>query len=301
MNVLLICILAAVALFCATGLVTLVFTETQTVAQLRLASVASLPGRERRRLRISGIVGTLSSGLASLRRPLHLTGDEDLAYRLGLAGFRQPEDVDTFMNAKMLCPVLGILAATFTGGGSVLVFSLVFAALGFFAPDFFLIQAINRRKMQISLALPNALDLLVVCMEAGLGMDQAVLRVGKELDVAAPALSEELGVLSREQRAGKPRVDAWRSFADRVDLDSVRQFSSMLTQGERLGTPIARGLADFSDALRSKRLYQAEERAAKTTIKLIFPLVLFIFPAMFVVILGPAGLQLMKVFDDLSR
>ena len=107
-------------------------------------------------------------------------------------------------------------------------------------------------------------------------------------------------MLSREQRAGKPRVEAWRSMADRVDLDSVRQFSSMLAQSERLGTPIARALGQFADDLRTKRLTEAEERAAKTTIKLIFPLVLFIFPAMFVVILGPAAIALGNVFDQMS-
>jgi tight adherence protein C len=247
------------------------------------------------------MVSSVSGGLSWLRRPLRLTGDEALAHRLSLAGYRQPEDVDTFLNFKVLCPVLGVLAATFTGRDNVLVFSFVLGALGYFAPDLILIQLTSRRKTQISLALPNALDLLVVCMDAGLGMDQAVLRVGKELEMASPALSEELVILSREQRAGKPRVEAWRSFADRVDLDSVRQFASMLTQSERLGTPIARALADFSDTLRMQRLHQAEERAAKTTIKLIFPLVIFIFPAMFVVILGPAGLALIKVFDEMAR
>src|SRR5262249_43235312 len=138
-------------------------------------------------------------------------------------------------------------------------------------------------------------------MEAGLGMDQAVIRVSKEMEVPSPALSEEMQILCREQRAGKPRVDAWRSMSERVDLDSVRQFSSMLAQSERLGTPIARALAQFAETLRTKRIFDAEERAAKTTVKLIFPLVCFIFPAMFVVILGPAGIALADMFSQMGH
>jgi tight adherence protein C len=300
MNLLLITMLGAVALFSATALVVLATVGGQSPIQARLAKLAAVPGSDKQHYTLRSMVSSVGGALASLRRPLRLTADEGLIYRLGVAGYRQAEDADTFLNAKILCTVLGVLAATFTGSGNMLVFSFVFGALGYFAPDLFLIKAISRRKTQIGLALPNALDLLVVCMEAGLGMDQAVLRVGTELEISSPALSEELVMLSREQRAGKPRVEAWRSLADRVDLDSVRQFASMLTQSERLGTPIARALAEFSDNLRTKRLYQAEERAAKTTIKLIFPLVLFILPAMFVVILGPAGLELIRVFDEMS-
>jgi tight adherence protein C len=117
----------------------------------------------------------------------------------------------------------------------------------------------------------------------------------------SPDLSYELMILCREQRAGKPRVEAWRTMADRLDVDAIRQFSSMLTQSERLGTPIARALAQFADGLRTKRLMSAEERAAKTSVKLLFPLVLFIFPAMFVVILGPAGITLAHAFENGPR
>jgi len=131
-------------------------------------------------------------------------------------------------------------------------------------------------------------------MEAGLGLDQAVLRVAEEMELVCPELSEELLIISREQRAGKPRLEAWRSMADRVDLDTIRQFVAMLVQTEKLGTPIARALGIFADSLRTKRMLTAEENAAKTTIKLIFPLVFFIFPAIFVVLLGPAAITLMQ-------
>jgi tight adherence protein C len=175
-----------------------------------------------------------------------------------------------------------------------LLWSLLLGAAGFFAPDIFLIYAMNRRKAKLALALPDVMDLMVICMEAGLGMDHAVLRIAKEMELVYPEMSEELMIISREQRAGKPRVDAWRSMADRVDLETVRQFAAMLIQTDRLGTPIAHALGQFADALRTQRLMEAEERAAKTTIKLIFPLVFFVFPAIFVVLLGPAAIALIQ-------
>lgn len=135
---------------------------------------------------------------------------------------------------------------------------------------------------------------MVICMEAGLGMDHAVLRIAREMEMVYPEMSEELLIISREQRAGKPRVEAWRRMADRVDIETIRQFAAMLIQTDRLGTPIANALGQFADALRSQRMMEAEERAAKTTIKLIFPLVFFIFPAIFVVLLGPAAIALIQ-------
>lgn len=300
MNILPFTIAIAVTLCCAMALVIVALMGDQSAAEARLAEVAIVPDNDTH-YGLRELLALVTRTLEPLRRPLRLTADEDLIYRLSVAGYRESEDIDTFLNAKLLVPVVGVLAATFTGRSNVLVFSFVLGALGFFAPDLFLLHATSKRKTAIALSLPNALDLLVICMEAGLGMDQAVLRVAQELEFVSPELSHELMVLSREQRAGKPRTEAWRSLAERVDLDTVRQFASMLTQSERLGTPIARALAQFAETLRTKRLMQAEERAAKTTIKLIFPLVLFIFPSMFVVILGPAGLAISKMFEMMSH
>ena len=167
----------------------------------------------------------------------------------------------------------------------------------FFVPDMFLFYRIGKRKTKINKALPDALDLLVICMEAGLGIDQATMRIAREIEPVYPELSEELLIIGYEQRAGKPRLDAWRSMADRVDLDTVRQFVAMLVQTEKLGTPVARSLGNFADALRTKRLLMAEEQAAKTTVKLIFPLALFIFPALFIVLLGPGVLTVLKALE----
>ena len=168
-------------------------------------------------------------------------------------------------------------------------------------PDIFLFYKAGKRKQKIWRALPDALDLLVICMEAGLGIDQAVLRIASEIQPVYPEMSEELLIISREQRAGKPRLEAWRSMADRVDLDTIRQFVAMLVQTERLGTPIARALGTFADGLRTQRMLKAEENAAKTSIKLLFPLIFFIFPALFVVLLGPALIRMMKTFEDMQR
>jgi tight adherence protein C len=242
--------------------------------------------------------------LALVTRPLApfrdwlRSNDEELSFRLSVAGYRKPEDADTFLSVKLLAPIVGVMLATFGGMQNFLIYAIFFAVAGFFVPDLWLFYAIAKRKEKIGKALPDALDLLVICMEAGLGIDQAVIRIASEIELIHPALSEELIIIGREQRAGKPRLDAWRSMADRVDLDTIRQFVAMLVQTERLGTPIARALSTFADGLRTKRMMLAEEQAAKTTIKLIFPLAIFIFPALFVVVLGPAILTMMKMFES---
>jgi len=295
MTPLLIAICVAVVLFAGSALLILVIAGDQSGVEARLAEVTTYeaPPVE---AGVQGLLSQLSRLMLPFRRLLGQKGDEELAYRLGVAGFRNPGDVETFLNAKLLCPIVGVLIATFAGRDNALPLGLVLAAAGYFAPDLYLIRATAKRKREIALSLPDALDLLVMCMEAGLGMDQAMLRVATENLKSAPALSQELLIISREQRAGRPRGDAWRSMAERVDLDTIRQFASMLTQSEKLGTPIATALGQFADALRTKRLLEAEEQAAKTTIKLVFPLVLFIFPSMFIVILGPVVIAFTEAF-----
>ena len=300
MTVLLIAFCVAVGLFAALALLIVAIVGDNSPVETRLAEVAILqpPPPE---YGVREVLSYLTRPLLPFRRLLHQKGEVELAYRLSIAGYREPGDIETFLNAKLLCPVLGVLLATFSGTDNMLPLGLVLAAVGFFAPDFFLIHAISRRKRAIAVSLPNAMDLLVMCMEAGLGMDQAMLRVAKEMQSSAPELCDELQIISREQRAGRARVDAWRSMADRVDLDVIRQFAGMLTQSDRLGTPIATSLGQFADTLRTNRLLEAEEHAAKTTIKLVFPLVLFIFPAMFVVILGPAVVTIGDAFGNVAR
>lgn len=226
--------------------------------------------------------------------------DQDLAYKLTLAGFRKPEHVEIYTAIKLLLPLAGIIVGTFFGKN--LVAAVIIGGVGgFFVPDLVLSHLVTRRQENIRRALPDALDLLVICMEAGLGIDQAMVRVGEEMAVTAPSLAEEFQIISREQRAGKPRLDAWRSMAERLDIDFVRQFVTMLVQTERFGTPVAHALGIFADTLRSRRMQAAEEMAAKTGVKLLFPLVLFIFPSIFVVSLGPAIINLQQMFQDLAK
>jgi tight adherence protein C len=226
--------------------------------------------------------------------------DQDLAYKLTLAGFRKPQHVEIFTAVKLLLPVVGIVVGTFFAGNLVTAV-LVGAVAGFFLPDLVLSYLVTRRQTNISIALPDALDLLVICMEAGLGIDQAMVRVGEEMAVTAPSLAEEFQIINREQRAGKPRLDAWHSMAERLDIEFIRQFVTMLVQTERFGTPIAHALGVFADTLRSRRMQAAEEVAAKTGVKLLFPLVLFIFPSIFVVSLGPAIINLQKMFQEIAK
>ena len=226
--------------------------------------------------------------------------DQDLAFKLTLAGFRKPEHVEIFTAAKLLLPVVGIVAGSFFGSNMIAAV-LVGAVGGFFLPDLALSYLVTRRQTNIRIALPDALDLLVICMEAGLGIDQAMVRVGEEMAVTAPSLAEEFQIISREQRAGKPRLDAWRSMAERLDIEFVRQFVTMLVQTERFGTPIAHALGVFADTLRSRRMQAAEEEAAKTGVKLLFPLVLLFSPAFSWSSALPAIINLQKMFQEFAK
>jgi tight adherence protein C len=144
------------------------------------------------------------------------------------------------------------------------------------------------------------LDLLVICIEAGLSLDQATARTAVELKAAQPELCDELGIVVLEQRAGRPRSDAWRHLAERTDIDCVRVLVSMLIQTEQFGTSISKMLRIHGDTLRTQRVQAVEEAAAKTTIKLLFPLVLFIFPSLFLVTLGPAFISILESFKSLN-
>ncbi len=245
---------------------------------------------------LAEVAATLTSPFKPIR-DLISGADGDLAYRLALAGFRKAEHIQVYTAAKMLLPVMGIAAGTFFGSNMIAAI-LVGAMGGFFGPDLVLSQLTSRRQESIRLSLPDALDLLVICMEAGLGIDQAMVRVGQEIRLTAPPLADEFQIINREQRAGKPRLDCWRSMAERVDVEFVRQFVTMLVQTERFGTPIALALGQFADHMRERRTQAAEEMAAKTGVKLLFPLVLFIFPSIFVVTLGPAILEIQKLFES---
>jgi tight adherence protein C len=223
--------------------------------------------------------------------------------RLQHAGFRDESAVKIFYGSKVLAPILLILLTLGSGLGAYggLFMYVVAAGVGFLAPDFWLGRRISKRQSRIRRGLPDVLDLLVICIEAGLSLDQGTSRTAVELKSAQPELCDELGIVVLEQRAGRPRGDAWKHMAERTSVDCVRNLVSMLVQADQFGTSIGKTLRIHSDTLRTQRVQAVEEAAAKTTIKLIFPLVLFIFPSLFVVTLGPAFISIMESFAGLNH
>jgi tight adherence protein C len=223
--------------------------------------------------------------------------------RLQRAGFRDESAVKVFYGTKVLVPILLCVVCLISGLGSLGGFFvyILAAALGFLGPDFWLGRKISKRQSAIRRGLPDVLDLLVICIEAGLSLDHATARTALELKDAQPELCDELNIVVLEQRAGRPRADAWKHLAERTGVDAVRNLVSMLVQAEQFGTSIAKTLRVHSDTLRTQRVQAVEEAAAKTTIKLIFPLVLFIFPSLFVVTLGPAFISIMNSFKGLNQ
>ena len=174
--------------------------------------------------------------------------------------------------------------------------ALLAGAVGYIAPSVWLGRKTAQRQKQIRNGLPDALDLLIVCIEAGSSIDQSIIKASDELDISYPALAEELRLITTEIRAGKPRLEAFKNFASRTKLDDVRSLVAMLVQTDRFGTSIAQALRTHAEVSRTKRRQSAEERAAKIGVKLVFPLVFCLFPAMYVAILGPAVVKYVREF-----
>lgn len=239
------------------------------------------------------VLQTILRGLRFLRTQLGFHDNEKLKERFIAAGLRSPGDADIYFAIRLLGPLAGVIGGSFISSNMAL-WMIGLAVVAFLAPDLVLSEMIRHRREKIRLGMPDAIDLLVICVEAGLGLDQALLRSGQELALSHPPIAEEFNQINLEQRAGKARLDAWRSMGDRTKLDVLRAFTSMLAQTDRFGTPISKALTTFSDGMRMKRRQQAEELAAKTTVKLVFPLVLFIFPSIFIVLLGPALITIVR-------
>jgi len=245
-------------------------------------------------------VGTkerLQEGLLSMARDLRirfgLAADDKVKQRLLSAGIRTSRGLNAYSASRVLGPLLGLVCGSLIHTNTIF-FALSLAAVFYLVPDMWLRTMIKKRNERIRKSLPDALDLLVICVEAGLGLDQAMLRVGQELSISHPDIHYEFMQVNLEQLAGKPRLEAWKSAAERTAIPEFALFVSMLTQADRFGTPIVRALSRFGDEIRLKRRQRAEEMAAKTKIKILFPLVLFIFPCIFIVLLAPAMLSIAK-------
>ena len=216
------------------------------------------------------------------------------------AGYREARHVRFYFALRVLFAALGLGGVILFSGFDSLLLLVGVPALGFFLPRFLLKRAMKERQRRIRLALPDALDLTVICVEAGLALDQAMMRVGEDLQHAHPELSGEFHLFNLETRAGKPRAEALRNLAARTGVDDVRGLVGTLIQTDRFGTSVAQALRVHSDSLRTERRQRAEEQAAKTTVKMIIPLVLFVLPSLIFVTVGPAVIQLMHLLGPIA-
>ncbi len=213
------------------------------------------------------------------------------------AGYRSYWAVVVYAAAELVLPLTFAAAPILLmGPRRGFIFAVLFGALGFAIPGLILGRLVYNYKKQIRNGLPDALDLLIVCLEAGSGLDQAILKASEELQVSYPSLAEELRLINTEIRAGKPRIEAFKNFAERTKVEDVQTLVAMLVQTDRFGTSVSQALRTHADVSRTKRRQRAEEKAAKLGVKLVFPLVFFLFPALYAVTLGPAIIQFVRLF-----
>lgn len=219
------------------------------------------------------------------------------------AGYRSGKAPVFYTGAKLLLAVLlvavvamiPVKALGFPTATNLILYYLLAATCGYYAPGFWLKHAIAHRQDAVQRAIPDALDLMVVCVEAGLGLDQAIARVGEDVKQAHPVLGDELNILALELRTGVQRQEALRNLAHRTDLEEVKNLVALLVQTDRFGTSIGQALRVHADSMRTTRRLKAEELAAKLPVKLLLPLIFFIFPSMFVVTIGPACIRMVRV------
>jgi tight adherence protein C len=258
----------------------------------------------------AGVVDLLKAQLhallewfARMNQPSNVEEVRATRRRLINAGYRSGKAPVFFVGAKLLLAIvivclLAMIPAKLLGFPSVSILTFYYvlvAACGYYAPALWLRRAIAIRKDALQRAIPDALDLMVVCMEAGLGLDQAIGRVGEEVKRAHPKLSDELNILALELRTGVSRQEALRNLAHRTDLEEVRNLVALLVQTDRFGTSIGQALRVHADSMRTKRQLRAEELAAKLPVKMLLPLIFFIFPSMFIVVIGPACIKIARV------
>jgi tight adherence protein C len=244
-------------------------------------------------------VGELDPRLARANRFLPKSPKDmsKLQRRMARAGYRSPMAPVLYTFCELGLPAILLLVSIhFLGASRGLLIGALLAIVGYMAPALWLGRQAEKRKKLIANGIPDALDLLIVCVEAGMGLDQGLAKTAEELALSHPPLAEELGIITTEIRAGKPRMEAFKNFAARTQVDDVRQLVSMLVQTDRFGTSIAQALRTMAEVSRTKRRQRAEEKAQKLGVKLVFPLVFCLFPAMFVVTLGPAIVVFVRFF-----
>lgn len=274
------------------------------VARQRLIGlVADTPQRPQTKDGWVRWVARLTQPISRLSMPEEGFEKSSIRLRFAHAGIRNAAAAPAFFGVKTLLtlglPLLGFVLLTLSGSpltGNTLLFAmLALAALGYYGPNLVLSQRVAARQRDIFESFPDALDLMTVCVEAGLGTEAAMMRVAEDLQFKSPALADELRIVNLELRAGADRERALRNLAIRTGVEEVDGFVSMISQAERFGTSIAASLRIHSDMLRTRRRQRAEEAAAKIALKLLFPLIFCIFPSLMVVLMGPAMIQIYRV------
>jgi tight adherence protein C len=294
--------LAAVFLSVAlvTGSIAYVGFERSSVVRRRIRDIAregppaaGSPGALDQSLRDDPLLKQIRTFIP--KSPKEMT---KLQRRFAMAGLHGSKHIAAYLVAEIALPILVFAAVFLAFGWSGLIFAILGAVVAYLLPGLVLERQVRQRQKQIQNGLPDALDLLIVSLEAGLAIDQAILKSGEELGVAYPALAEELKLINVECRAGKPRIEAFKNFAARTKVDDVRGLVAMLVQTDRFGTSIADALRTYAEVSRTKRRQRAEEKAAKIAVKLVFPLVFCLFPAFFVVALGPGVIKFSQAFSS---
>jgi tight adherence protein C len=292
-------LILAVLIFLTVALVVFSFGAAAVAPSSVLGSrLRALGGQRSEVAEKPAIRERLEQALDPLSKALPLSPTEVSRTRSWLiqAGYRDARHVTAYFGIRTLLALAGLAIVVVSGTGIDSPMLLVgIPALGFFVPRFVLKRMIKDRQQRIRLGLADALDLTVICVEAGLALDQALSRVGEDLRHAHPDLSDEFRLVNLEMRAGKPRAEALRNLALRTGVDDVRALVATLVQTDRFGTSVAQALRVHSDSLRTERRQRAEEQAAKTTIKMVPPLVVFVLPSIIFVTLGPAVIQLIRM------
>jgi tight adherence protein C len=283
------------------------FADRNSRASSRLDEIRE-PNRRRQRAaqaagRSDRVTKVLEKATPALARPLTPTNELDASHlkvKLANGGFRGETAASIFLGLKFAGLIFGLVCgsgamlAAYGMTQKALAYSVLVAGGCFYLPDVVLYLIRRQRQQNIFLGLPDALDLLVVCVEAGLGLDQAMRKVSEEMKRSHPVVGEEFGIANMQVQMGRNRADVLHELGIRSGVDDMRSLAAILIQAEKLGSSVAQALRVQSDSMRTRRRQLAEEKAAKTAVKLIFPLVIFIFPGIFVVLVGPAAITMMR-------
>jgi tight adherence protein C len=277
----------------------LLFTDTTAGQRLRRATATASVSPTVLPELVQLQPDTASGAVAQLEKMVPRSPKEmsRLRARFTRAGIKWSAAPVLYSISEILLPLLLVVPPLLLLQGAARWLGVGFGGIiGYFIPGLVLEHLIRKRQRVLSDALPDALDLLVVCMEAGSGLDQALLKTSEEIGIAYPDLGEELRLVITEIRAGKTRLEAFKSLAQRTKVDDIRSLVAMLAQTDRFGTSVGQALRTHAETSRTKRRQRAEENAQKIGVKLVFPLVLFFFPALYVVVLGPAVIQFIRMF-----